>query len=215
MRLRIALIGAAAAIAAFIVLVAMYDRATIPSSTMAPDVPAGTTALVDTVDRGSDLARGDIVIVDPSEWDPTFTTPFTLRVIGLPGDSIAADGNALTVNGTTLDEPYASGDTGAITELTVPEGRMFLLADRRDNGRDSRQYLDIESGTLPFDAVEYRVHAVAWPIGGLGTVPVGGGTDWLPPALTVTLLLGISMVSVAGAQALRGLRRSKTETQRW
>lgn len=215
MRLRIALIGAAVAAAALIALVAVYDRVTVPSTTMSPGIPAGAAVVVDTVDGASDLARGDVVIVDPSAWDPVFTTPFTLRVIGLPGDTVAADGKSLIVNDAAIAEPYASGETGTITEVTVPEGQVFLLADQRENGRDSRQYLDEESGTLPLDAVERRVHAVAWPIGSIRTVPAGGGTDWLPPVLSVVAVLGVCAVAATGVQVLRGLRRSKKEPVQW
>ncbi|WP_249040303.1 S26 family signal peptidase, partial [Streptomyces chryseus] len=42
-------------------------------------------------------------------------------------------------------------------DVTVPEGRMFLLGDNRGNSRDSRYFLSEQSGTVAVGAVRARV----------------------------------------------------------
>lgn len=68
------------------------------------------------------------------------------RVIGLGGDHVESrDGTQVAVNGKRIDEPYVMRDrfgaTGKPYEVTVPEGRLFLLDDNRPNANDSRYFL--------------------------------------------------------------------------
>ncbi|MCX4528378.1 MULTISPECIES: signal peptidase I [unclassified Streptomyces] len=68
--------------------------------------------------------------------------------------------------------PGAPDATGAVPgvasdtpfEVTVPEGNLFLLGDRRSVSIDSRAHLqEAGKGTVPRSAVSARVDALAWP----------------------------------------------------
>ncbi len=97
------------------------------------------------------------------------------RVIGMPGDTIACcnEFGQLTVNGVPLDEPYLElpeGQTKATPndfEVTVPEGKLWVMGDNRYNSADSafRHANNAPGeGFVPIDDVVGRAVLVSWPI---------------------------------------------------
>lgn len=93
------------------------------------------------------------------------------RVVALGGDRIRccdADGR-VTVNGVPLDEPYLyPGNVPSKIEfdVTVPEGRVFVMGDHRGNSADSRYHLDDPGhGTVPEELIVGRAMVIAWPVG--------------------------------------------------
>lgn len=95
------------------------------------------------------------------------------RVIGLPGDVVKCcnDFGQLTVNGIPLDEPYIvlpGGVTKATRddfEVTVPEGKLWVMGDNRYNSADSTAHRDdATGGFVPIDNVVGRALLISWPI---------------------------------------------------
>ena len=90
------------------------------------------------------------------------------RVIGLPGDVIDMDEEGYVyVNGEKLDEPYVTGRSLGECDIDfpyqVPDGKVFVMGDRRDSSIDSRS---TAVGSLGEDQVVGRVLFKVWPFGG-------------------------------------------------
>lgn len=89
--------------------------------------------------------RGDVVIFkSPKNKD----IDYIKRIIGLPGDIVKLENNALYVNGQKVEEPYlAPGITifgGSYLsegqEVVVPPGEYFVAGDNRPHSSDSREF---------------------------------------------------------------------------
>lgn len=141
-----------------------YRPYAVPTGSMEPTISAGDTVLARKVDGGS-VGRGDIVVFHDPSWEGNAT--MVKRVVAVGGDTVAYGGaqHGLTVNGTSLTEPYVAPDQlpGAPFSVKVPAGRLFLLGDNRTGSLDSRVHLDDLSGTVPNSDVIARVEATLWP----------------------------------------------------
>ncbi len=148
--------------------------------------------------RFGEIQRGDVVVFsDPGNWLPdprpetgvkaNLTKLFTWigilpansgsdlvkRVIGLPGDNVVCCTNKhIVVNGYELkDESYTRGLSDQIKfDITVPEGRLFVMGDNRQQSSDSRFHLESQSGTIPIKNVVGQVVSVVWPLDRFGTM---------------------------------------------
>ncbi|MFT5849996.1 MAG: signal peptidase I [Patiriisocius sp.] len=92
----------------------------------------------------SEPEAGDVVVFRYPRNPSTF---FIKRIIGEPGDTIAIDGNVVTItneehpNGYVLSEPYIA-DMAPRTFLTeeLGEREYFVMGDNRDKSSDSRAW---------------------------------------------------------------------------
>jgi signal peptidase I len=99
------------------------------------------------------------------------------RVVGVAGDHIVCctkDGN-LTVNGVEVTEPYifaGNKPSEMKFDVTVPEGKIWVMGDHRGASADSRYHQeDINKGFVPLSRVTGRVVAVIWPFKNITYVP--------------------------------------------
>ncbi len=141
----------------------------VPSDSMAPTLKAGEYILVDRTTRGT-AERGTVVVFDGEGYFGGSSRYWVKRVIGVGGDRVrcCTDDGRLEVNGHALDEPYLPASLARASaidfDVAVPEGRMFLLGDNRDNSSDSRNHLgDPGGGMVPLKRTQGRVTRVVWP----------------------------------------------------
>ncbi|MFB7592222.1 signal peptidase I [Streptomyces sp. NPDC056169] len=154
-----------------------YQGVTVMGQAMEPTHRQGERLVVEHIDVG-EIRRGDVVLVDvPDRYQGR---PVLQRVIGMGGDHVVSDGDRITVNGKPVDEPYVQrGELGPATEpydVQVPDGRLFLLGDHRENSNDSRFFLDEQSGSVAASGVlgrarqGFAVPGATMALGALGIV---------------------------------------------
>ncbi|MDI2130031.1 signal peptidase I [Yinghuangia seranimata] len=178
-----------------VVLMFTYAVYSIPSNSMEPTLWGGDRVVVH---KGADVGRGDVIVFTQYGWSPT-AHEFVKRVVGVGGDKVACCDAAglVTVNGKPVRETYLAADelpsrTGF--EVTVPQGRLFVLGDFRSVSLDSRTHLlDPTSATVARSDVVGRVEYIVWPLSRQQSVPgsdafraagvPGGGAPDGPAAL--------------------------------
>ena len=119
----------------------------------------------------SDPKHGDIVIVDSKIANKRLIK----RIVGIPGDTIYMQNNALVINGEAIDYNVLSRENGStiveeylpekihqarLSQRTlnrgsrsygpniVPKDEYFVLGDNRDNSADSRIYTFVPRGEI-------------------------------------------------------------------
>jgi signal peptidase I len=90
--------------------------------------------------------RGDVVVF---RYPKDKSIDYIKRIIGQPGDTVEIRTKKVFVNGEPYVDPHAHISSGAMLNaassprdnfgpVRVPEGRVFVMGDNRDNSYDSR-----------------------------------------------------------------------------
>ncbi|WP_229867187.1 signal peptidase I, partial [Streptomyces gelaticus] len=191
---------------------------------------------------GGEPERGEVVVFhDPDNWLAGEPTPesnmvqdflsfiglmpsskekdLIKRVIAVGGDTVqCAKGGPVEVNGKALDEPYIFPGNSACDDkpfgpFKVPEGKIWVMGDHRQNSLDSRYHTDeATKGFVPVDDVVGRAVVVAWPINRWATLPVPDTFD--QPGIGAAAALAPGALGVAGALPLVLWRRKRLTSGR-
>ncbi|GGH94532.1 signal peptidase I [Pseudarthrobacter sp. Fe7] len=97
------------------------------------------------------------------------------RVIGLPGDHVVCcdAGGKLTINGTAVDEAYInSAEVPQVRnfDVTVPEGKVWVMGDNRNHSADSRAHMETDGGFVDLKDLEGKAAVIAWPLNRIKTL---------------------------------------------
>jgi signal peptidase I len=97
------------------------------------------------------------------------------RVIGLPGDHVVCcdAGGKLTINGTAIDEKYINAaEVPQVRnfDVTVPEGKVWVMGDNRNHSADSRAHMDADGGFIDMADLEGKAAVIAWPLSRITTL---------------------------------------------
>ncbi|GAB3579047.1 signal peptidase I [Calidifontibacter terrae] len=195
-------IAAIALLISFMVKTFLAQPFYIPSESMENTLDVGDRIVVSKfTPQHAPLHRGDVIVfVQPTTWGPpgpensnalvrglkdalTFVGVLpgggqhvVKRLIGLPGDKVACVNDKLQVNGTTLEETAylkaGSHPCGTPFTITVPQGKVWVMGDNRDNSYDSRGHDDGTGvpGSVPEKDITGEVVAIAWPVGRVQSV---------------------------------------------
>ncbi len=188
---------------------------------------------------GSEPERGEVVVFhDPGGWLEDTATPepnavqkflsfiglmpsaeekdLIKRVIAIGGDTVECKKNGpVTVNGKALDDKsfIFAGNSACDDEpfgpIHVPEGRIWVMGDHRQNSLDSRYHQELPGqGTVSTDEVVGRAVVIAWPINRWATLPVPSTFD--QPGLNAVAAAAVpGALGVAGALPLVFWRRRR------
>ncbi len=131
----------------------------IPSGSMLPTLQIGDHLLVNKFLYGlkipftgtlmvpfKDVAQGDVVVF---RFPKDRSVDYIKRVIGTPGDTVEIRDKKVFVNGNAIKDSHAhiASDTildpkasprDSLGPILVPEDRIFVMGDNRDNSYDSR-----------------------------------------------------------------------------
>lgn len=154
------------------IVIAMFVRVTIvgayyvPTGSMKPTIGIGDRLLgCKFLYWFSEPDAGDIVVFEPPEEAHTNVSRFVKRIVAVEGDLVEIKDGWLYVNGEKREEPYATRPLYRLPPMKVPEGKLFVLGDNRNNSADGHIW-----GFLPKKNVEAKIVFRFWPLTKLGII---------------------------------------------
>lgn len=110
--------------------------------------------------------RGEIIVF---KYPSDTRRDFIKRVIAVGGDTIEIRDGKTLVNGEAIDESYIREPFHTnLPKMTVPQGRIFVMGDNRNNSEDSR-FQDV--GFVDLSLVKGKASVIFWPLGQMRSLP--------------------------------------------
>lgn len=132
----------------FVLLLGWFSPVYIADHSMEPTLRKGETILYDRLYKHFfELKRSDMVVFR----DPESGALLIKRIVGLPGETVSAEGGLLLIDEFALSESdYLTPAVFDLDPVKVPDGCLYVLSDERNYGEDSR---NPNIGCLPAAAV--------------------------------------------------------------
>jgi signal peptidase I len=91
------------------------------------------------------------------------------RVIAVAGDAVTISNGNVYINGELAYEPFLNGRAtpGAIDNLQIPDGTVFVMGDNRSHSTDSRHD---SVGFVPIDDIVGRAFVRLFPFNQIGLI---------------------------------------------
>ena len=166
------------ALVALTVVFTFFGRiVVVVGHSMDPTINNGELLILRSI--GYEPEQGDIVVLNKYTSPALKGEAIVKRCIATGGQTVSIDyaAGTVTVDGQVLDEPYIKeamrdpslvNSNMTITEVTVPEGSIFVMGDNRNNSTDSRH---AQVGTVDERYVLGKAVLVLFPLDRAGLLP--------------------------------------------
>ncbi len=120
----------------------------IPSKSMQPLLNPGDIIVISNkAYLKAPISRNEIIVFNRIlNKNSGKVISFIKRVVALSGDRLKIEKGSVYVNGKPISESYIKNKNKlkyyslVMPEITIPEGKIFVLGDNRDNSNDSRMF---------------------------------------------------------------------------
>ena len=155
-----------AVLAVGVIFTFFFKMSTVSGESMQNTLQHGDNLLITSITP--EINPGDVVVVSqPNGYEKVLIK----RVIAVGGQSVSFDSKTgkTMINGQIIDEPYTKEKakyTYAMTKTYfVPEGKIFVMGDNRNNSKDARYWENtyVEADKILGEAV-FRY----WPFDSIG-----------------------------------------------
>lgn len=156
---------------ALVIRVFVAEPRYIPSESMYPTLTTGDRLIVEKVSyKFHPVNRGDIIVFQPPQQLQVqgyqANQAFIKRAIATSGETVKVEDGIVYVNEQPLKENYiAQMPNYKLISVTVPQGKLFVMGDNRNNSNDSHIW-----GFLPQNNIIGRAVFRFWPLNRIGNV---------------------------------------------